>query len=612
MMEYATKITVLYSRLSVGDEDRDGGESNSIVNQKAFLERYARQHKLMNIRHYIDDDESGRFFDRSAYTQMISDVESGKIGIVIMKDMTRWGRDYLQVGNAMEIFRRNNVRFIAINNGIDSQDQNTLEFAPFINIMSEWYARDISKKVKTGIKTKGASGKPVATEAPYGYIKDPNNKDFWIVDKEAAEVVKLIFTLFMEGKNRNQIAVYLKEKEILTPTFYMKQQDRGTAKSRTLNEENRYNWNKATLTRILQRQEYCGDVVNFKTEKHYKDKRNHYVDKDKWQIIKNVYEPIIDRATYENVQRILKNAPVKRPNGDGEIHPLSGLMYCKDCGTKMHIRTIHKNGKVQHVTYCSEYAKGKAKHPKCHSPHRIDVDDVMETLKEVLRKIGKFSFTNKSEFEALVKNSLAKEQTEEVGKQKKRIPQITDRLAQIERVINKLYEDNALGNIEPKRYEQLSGKYAEEYYSLKSEQEQIEERLSEFENANQRAKNFIKLAESYSDFEELTPAAINEFINKIVVHERDVKRAKYTVQRIEVYFNYIGKFENELTKEIEPTEEEMIQMREEIEEAKKEKSRAYHRKYSKEYRAKNLEKFREYERIKAREYRAKKKLQATI
>ena len=611
MMEYATKITALYSRLSVGDEDRDGGESNSIVNQKAFLERYARQNKLMNIRHYIDDDESGRFFDRSAYTQMISDVENGKIGIVIMKDMTRWGRDYLQVGNAMEIFRRNNVRFIAINNGIDSKDQNTLEFAPFINIMSEWYARDISKKVTTGIKTKGASGKPVATEAPYGYIKDPNNKDFWIVDKEAAEVVKLIFRLFMDGKNRNQIAVYLKDKEILTPTFYMKQQDRGTAKNRKLNEENRYNWNKATLTRILKRQEYCGDVVNFKTEKHYKDKRNHYVDKDKWQVIKNVHEPIIDRATYENVQRILKNAPVKRPNGDGEIHPLSGLMYCKDCGTKMHIRTIHKNGKVQHVTYCSEYAKGKSKHPKCNSPHRIDVDDVMENLTEVLRKIAKYSLANKGEFETLVKNSLAKEQTEEVVKQKKRIPQITDRMEQIERVMNKLYEDNALGNIERERYELLSRKYAEEYYTLKAEQEKIEEHLSEFENANQRAKNFIRLAESYSDFEELTSTAINEFISKIVVHERDVKRAKYAVQRIEVYFNYIGKFENELTKDIEPTEQEMIQMREEIEEAKKEKSRAYHRAYSKEYRAKNIEKFREYERIKAREYRARKKLQAT-
>ena len=323
-----------------------------------------------------------------------------------------------------------------------------------------------------------------------------------------------------------------------------------------------------------------------------------------------MHEPIIDRATYENVQRRLKNAPVKRPNGDGEIHALSGLMYCKDCGTKMHIRTIHKSGKVQHVTYCSEYAKGKSKHPKCHSPHRIDVDDVMETITEVLRKIAQYSLANKEEFEALVKSSLAKEQTEEIKKQKKRIPQIKDRMEQIERVMNKLYEDNALGNIEPKRYEQLSGKYAEEYYSLKAEQEQIEERLSEFENANQRAKNFIKLAESYSDFEELTPTAINEFISKIVVHERDVKRAKYAVQRIEVYFNYIGKFENELTKEIEPTEQEMIQMREEIEEAKKEKTRAYHRAYSKEYRSKNIDKFREYERIKAREYRARKKLQA--
>lgn len=228
-----------------------------------------------------------------------------------------------------------------------------------------------------------------------------------------------------------------------------------------------------------------------------------------------------------------------------------------------------------------------------------------------MRKIAKFSLENKEEFEALIKNSLSKEQTEEIKKQKKRIPQITDRIEQIERVMNKLYEDNALGNIETNRYELLSRKYAEEYYSLKTEQEQIEERLYEFENANQRTKNFIKLAESYSDFEELTPTAINEFISKIVVHERDVKRAKYAVQRIEVYFNYIGKFENKLTKQIEPTEQEMIQMREEIEEAKKEKSRAYHRAYSKEYRAKNPEKFREDERIKAREYRARKKLQAT-
>ena len=514
------KITALYSRLSVGDEDRDGGESNSIQNQKKFLESYARQLKLTNIRHYIDDDESGRFFDRSAYSRMIEDVENGKIGVCIMKDMTRWGRDYLQVGNAMEIFRRNNVRFIAVNNGIDSEKPDTLEFAPFINIMSEWYAKDISKKVKTGIKTKGMSGKPIATEALYGYVKSPDNKDFWIIDEEAAGVVRLIFRLFLDGKNRNQIAVYLtqaqiptptfymKERgrgtcknralnednrykwnkatlthiltrqeycgdvvnfkttkhfrdkrnhyvdrsqwqitenvhdiskkvktgiktkgmsgkpiatealygyvkspdnkdfwiideeaagvvrlifrlfldgknrnqiavyltqaQIPTPTFYMKERGRGTCKNRALNEDNRYKWNKATLTHILTRQEYCGDVVNFKTTKHFRDKRNHYVDRSQWQITENVHEPIIDRADFETAQRILENAPVRRPNGDGEIHPLSGLLFCKDCGAKMHIRIDYRNGGKRHVAYCSEYHKGKAKNPKCHSPHIID------------------------------------------------------------------------------------------------------------------------------------------------------------------------------------------------------------------------------------------------
>ncbi len=364
------------------------------------------------------------------------------------------------------------------------------------------------------------------------------------------------------------------------------------------------------MTSILTRQEYCGDVVNFKTATHYRDKHSVYVDRSQWQIFENVHEPIIDRETFENVQRILKNAPVKRPNGDGNIHPLSGLMYCKDCGTKMHIRTIHKNGKVQHVTYCSEYAKGKAKHPKCNSPHRIDVDCVMQNIAEVLRKIAQFALANKAEFEAMVKNSLAQEQTDETKKQQKRMPQIRHRIEQIEMFMNKLYEDNAIGKIEQERYEQLSQKYSDEYYTLKKELEEIEERLSKCENANQRAKRFIRLVERYCDFEELTPTAINEFISRIVVHERDVKRAKFAVQRVEVYFNYIGKFENELTEQLEPTEEQCKRMMEEIEEGRREKSRAYHREYSKNYRAKNIEKRREYERMKAREYRAKKKLQA--
>ena len=609
MNDYS-KITALYSRLSVGDEDRDGGESNSIQNQKKFLESYARQLKLTNIRHYIDDDESGRFFDRSAYSRMIEDVENGKIGVCIMKDMTRWGRDYLQVGNAMEIFRRNNVRFIAVNNGIDSEKPDTLEFAPFINIMSEWYARDISKKVKTGIRTKGASGKPIATEAPYGYVKDPGDKDFWLIDEEAAEVVRLIFRLFLDGKNRNQIAVYLKNEQVPTPTFYMKDRGRGTAKSKPLNEENRYKWNKTTLTKILTRQEYCGDVVNFKTAKHFRDKRNHYVDRSQWQITENVHEPIVDRADFENVQRILENIPVKRPNGDGEIHPLSGLLFCKDCGAKMHIRIDYRNGGKRHIAYCSEYHKGKARNPKCNSPHIMDADLLMQTVSEVLKKIAEYSISNRADFEALVKKSLDVQQTDRTKKQQKRVPQITTRLEQIEKVLDKLYEDNALGTIEQDRYEQMSQKYSEEYYTLKTELAEIKEQLSAFENAGGRAQRFVKLTERYADFAELTPAILNEFISKIEVHERDQKRARYAIQHIGIYFNHIGRFENELTQLAEPTEQEIIQMREEIEEAKKEKSRAYHREYSRAYRARKIEKQREYDRIKAREYRARKKAQA--
>ena len=609
MNDYS-KITALYSRLSVGDEDRDGGESNSIQNQKKFLESYARQLKLTNIRHYIDDDESGRFFDRSAYSRMIEDVENGKIGVCIMKDMTRWGRDYLQVGNAMEIFRRNNVRFIAVNNGIDSEKPDTLEFAPFINIMSEWYARDISKKVKTGIRTKGASGKPIATEAPYGYVKDPGDKDFWLIDEEAAEVVRLIFRLFLDGKNRNQIAVYLKNEQVPTPTFYMKDRGRGTAKSKPLNEENRYKWNKTTLTKILTRQEYCGDVVNFKTAKHFRDKRNHYVDRSQWQITENVHEPIVDRADFENVQRILENIPVKRPNGDGEIHPLSGLLFCKDCGAKMHIRIDYRNGGKRHIAYCSEYHKGKARNPKCNSPHIMDADLLMQTVSEVLKKIAEYSISNRADFEALVKKSLDVQQTDRTKKQQKRVPQITTRLEQIEKVLDKLYEDNALGTIEQDRYEQMSQKYSEEYYTLKTELAEIKEQLSAFENAGGRAQRFVKLTERYADFAELTPAILNEFISKIEVHEREQKRARYAIQHIGIYFNHIGRFENELTQLAEPTEQEIIQMREEIEEAKKEKSRAYHREYSRAYRARNIEKQREYDRIKAREYRARKKAQA--
>ena len=383
-----------------------------------------------------------------------------------------------------------------------------------------------------------------------------------------------------------------------------------TCKNKTLNEDNRYKWNKATLTHILTRQEYCGDVVNFKTTKHFRDKRNHYVDRSQWHITENVHEPIIDRTDFENVQRILENAPVKRPNGDGEIHPLSGLLFCKDCGAKMHIRIDYRNGGKRHVAYCSEYHKGKDKNPKCSSPHIMDADLLMQTVADVLKKIAEYSISNRAEFEALVKKSLAMQQTDKTKKQQKRIPQITTRLEQIDKVLNKLYEDNALGTIPQDRYEQMSQKYSEEYYALKAELATLQEQLSAYENAGGRAQKFLKLTERHAAFTDLTPAILNEFISRIEVHERDQKRARYAIQHISIYFNYIGKFENEVTQLAEPTEQGIRQMREEIEEAKKEKSRAYHRQYSREYRARNLERQREYDRMKAREYRARRKAQA--
>ena len=383
-----------------------------------------------------------------------------------------------------------------------------------------------------------------------------------------------------------------------------------TCKNKTLNEDNRCKWNKATLTNILTRQEYCGDVVNFKTTKHFRDKHNHYVDRSQWHITENVHEPIISRSDFETVQRILENAPVRRPNGDGEIHPLSGLLFCKDCGAKMHIRIDYRNGGKRHVAFCSEYHKGKAKNPKCNSPHIMDADLLMQTIAEVLKKIEDYSISNRAEFEALVKKNLAMQQTDQTKKQQKRIPQITTRLEQIDKVLNKLYEDNALGTIPQDRYEQMSQKYSEEYYALKAELATLQEQLSAYENAGGRAQKFLKLTERHAAFTDLTPTILNEFISRIEVHERDQKRARYAIQHISIYFNYIGKFENEVTQLAEPTEQEIRQMREEIEEAKKEKSRAYHRQYSREYRARNLETQREYDRMKAREYRARRKAQA--
>ena len=595
----------LYERLS--RDDNLEGESYSIGNQKKLLTKVAKEKGYTNLVHFLDDGISGVTMNRPGFVEMMQQLEQGKASAVFVKDLSRLGRNYIEVGRLTEeFFPDHDIRLVAVSDNIDTAEGEN-ELAPIRNLFNEWYARDISKKRRISNKIKGNSGEPMGLP-PYGYIKDPNNPKHWVIDEEAAQVVRRIFDMTLEGFGTEQIATQFEKEGILTPQAYWIQKGigrPGKTKTRPATK-----WNGSTITHLLYQQEYCGDVVNFKTTKHFRDKRNHYVDRSQWHITENVHEPIIDRTDFENVQRILENAPVKRPNGDGEIHPLSGLLFCKDCGAKMHIRIDYRNGGKRHVAYCSEYHKGKAKNPKCSSPHIMDADLLMQTVADVLKKIAEYSISNRAEFEALVKKSLAMQQTDKTKKQQKRIPQITTRLEQIDKVLNKLYEDNALGTIPQDRYEQMSQKYSEEYYSLKAELEQLREQLSAFENAGGRAQKFVKLIDRYADFTDLTPTILNEFISRIEVHERDKKRAKQAIQHIGIYFNHIGRFENELTQLAEPTEQEIRQMREEIEEARKEKSRAYHRNYSREYRARNLEKQREYDRIKAREYRAKKKAQA--
>ena len=553
------KITALYERLSSGDEQRNGADSNSIKNQKLQLESYAKSQGFANIRHYTDDDESGRFFDRSGYTQMIDDVENGLIGIVVMKDLTRWGRDHIQVGIAMEIFRVNNVRFIAINHGIDSTHPESLEMAPFINIMSEWYANDCSKKVKSAYKTKGMSGKPLSLP-PYGYKKSPDNKDFWIIDEEAAAVVRRIFQLTTEGKGLYQIANILSEEKILVPSHYLKMS--GNSKWQKNVARNPYAWGIHAIERIVQKREYCGDVVNFKTSKHVKDKRSTFQDESEWVVFENVHEPIIDRSTYETAQRVYRSMKKKKADKNGKHHPLAGLLYCSDCGGKMYIFRQEKRGKRPYAQ-CGAYrgARDKKTRPHiadCTTSRRILTDVLLELVHDTIKRIADYAKMDKAALEKSIRVLLAAQQTDEVKAQQKRLADCRTRHGELERLMNKIYEDNALGRLPKKRFDSLTQTYGEEQGTLEKEIEVIQSAVEKYEDDNGRAERFMNLVERYTDFEEITPVMIREFIEKIVVHAKESQYVQTSPQRVEIHLNFIGEFEL-LNTESEPTPEELAE-----------------------------------------------------
>lgn len=529
------KITALYERLSRDDELE--GESNSIVNQKKILEEYASKNNLTNIIHFTDDGISGTQFDRPGFMEMMNGVNTGNIGCIIVKDMSRLGRDYLKVGQCMEILRQKGVRLIAINDNVDSFYRED-DFTPFRNIMNEWYARDTSRKIQSTFRSKGESGKHTASTPPYGYIKDEKDKDKWVVDEKAAEIVRRIFNLTMDGAGPYKIAKILEADKIDIPAYHQKKLGYGLHQSK--NFEYPYRWCSSTIASILKKKEYLGHTVNFKTRKHFKDKKSKYVSEDNWLIFENTHEPIIDQETFDNVQRIRGN--VKRyPDGWGEYHPLTGLMYCADCGSKMY---VHRTSNYKNIPYytCSAYTKTPCG-TLCLSAHRIKAEVVLNLIRETLKDIKKYLDEDNEAFIRSIQNEMEEKEKIEIEKKKIRLTESQNRVQELERLMCRIYEDMILNKIPNNRYEILNNQYETEQVALSKEIKDLEQQVSRYEKETDRAKKFISLISRYENFDNLTNTMINEFVKKIIIHERDRKGSQTSKQKIEIYFNFIGNYE---------------------------------------------------------------------
>ena len=546
------KITALYERLSRDDELE--GESNSIVNQKKILEEYASKNNLTNIIHFTDDGISGTQFDRPGFMEMMNGVNTGNIGCIIVKDMSRLGRDYLKVGQCMEILRQKGVRLIAINDNVDSFYRED-DFTPFRNIMNEWYARDTSRKIQSTFRSKGESGKHTASTPPYGYIKDEKDKDKWVVDEKAAEIVRRIFNLTMDGAGPYKIAKILEADKIDIPAYH--QQKLGYGLHQSKNFEYPYRWCSSTIASILKKKEYLGHTVNFKTRKHFKDKKSKYVSEDNWLIFENTHEAIIDQETFDNVQRIRGN--VKRyPDGWGEYHPLTGLMYCADCGSKMY---VHRTNNYKNIPYyvCSNYKKVPCG-TLCPSAHRIKAEVVLNLIQETLKDIKNYLDEDNEAFTRSIQNEMEEKEKVEIEKQRVRLINNKSRIQELERLMCRIYEDMILEKIPSSRYEILNSQYETEQRALSKEIGDLELEISRYENETDRVRKFMSLISRYENFDDLTNTMINEFVKKIIIHERDRKGSQTSKQKIEIYFNFIGNYE--VPKE-ELSEEERSKLEEE-------------------------------------------------
>ena len=557
VMRKNEKITALYERLSrddFGKDDDQQRESNSISNQKAMLEEFAARQGFTNIVHFTDDGISGTCFDRPGFLAMMKEVEAGNVEYLCIKDMSRMGRDYLKVGQIMEILRQRGVRLIAINDGVDSARGDD-DFTPFRNIMNEYYARDTSRKIRSTFQSKGKSGKHLTGTVIYGYLWN-EARDQWLVDPEAAEVVKRIFAMTIEGYGPYQIASKLKEEKVLIPSAYLARHGEGVNKNKTFKDV--YGWGSSTICNILEKREYLGHTINFKTRKHFKDKKSHYVPEDEWTIFENTHEAIIDQQTFDLVQKIRGN--VRRyPDGWGEAAPLTGLLYCADCGGKMYVHRTNNGKRISQYT-CSQYSKvpvGKL----CTTQHRINEDVVLSLVSEMLKAIAEYAKHDRAEFVRVVQEAQSSQQTAEVKKQRIRLATAKQRVSELEVLLCKIYEDNILGKLSDSRYATLDAQYEKEQTELTAEISVLEKAIKSYEKHEKDADRFIALIDKYENFDKLTIAMLNEFIEKILVHERDRKGSIQTTQEVEIYFNFVGRFVPPAFGEVELTPEELEEIR---------------------------------------------------
>ncbi|CBL25279.1 Site-specific recombinases, DNA invertase Pin homologs [[Ruminococcus] torques L2-14] len=557
VMRKNEKITALYERLSrddFGKDDDQQRESNSISNQKAMLEEFAARQGFTNIVHFTDDGISGTCFDRPGFLAMMKEVEAGNVEYLCIKDMSRMGRDYLKVGQIMEILRQRGVRLIAINDGVDSARGDD-DFTPFRNIMNEYYARDTSRKIRSTFQSKGKSGKHLTGTVIYGYLWN-EARDQWLVDPEAAEVVKRIFAMTIDGYGPYQIASKLKEEKVLIPSAYLARHGEGVNKNKTFKDV--YGWGSSTICNILEKREYLGHTINFKTRKHFKDKKSHYVPEDEWTIFENTHEAIIDQQTFDLVQKIRGN--VRRyPDGWGEAAPLTGLLYCADCGGKMYVHRTNNGKRISQYT-CSQYSKvpvGKL----CTTQHRINEDVVLSLVSEMLKAIAEYAKHDRAEFVRVVQEAQSSQQTAEVKKQRIRLATAKQRVSELEVLLCKIYEDNILGKLSDSRYATLDAQYEKEQTELTAEISVLEKAIKSYEKHEKDADRFIALIDKYENFDKLTIAMLNEFIEKILVHERDRKGSIQTTQEVEIYFNFVGRFVPPAFGEVELTPEELEEIR---------------------------------------------------